>query len=640
MPGQTDNERTLPLMLRARVNESPELIAQYAKDSAGLFAPRTYREFYDEVRLAAAGLLTLGVKRGDLVGLISDNRREWLAADFGVLSIGAADVPRGCDVLVQELTYILRFTACAITFAENQKQVEKLLSCDLPELKTIITFDGVDAVTLAAGEEKEIKIHSYGELVDLGKTRRASHPDEVDAEIDSGGNEDLATVIFTSGTTGEPKGVMLTHRNFLCQLPPFRDVFDMRPGEIWLSVLPVWHSFERAVEYIIFYHKNTIAYSKPIASVLMADFLNIKPHWIATVPRVWEAIMDGIKRSVRQMGGLQKFFFDYCVSIGLVYTYFKELCFGLIPNYHGRVRALDAIIGFFPWLLLLPLRGLAWLTVFRRLRRRLGGRFRAGLTGGGAIPPRVDHFFNAVGLRLQEAYGLTETAPIVSVRQYRKSRQGTIGQILVPGTEFKITGKDEQALPPGHNGILHIRGVQVMKGYYKKPDLTAKVLSEDGWLNTGDIAMSTHDGELRITGRAKDTIVLRSGENVEPVPIENKLKESPRILQCMVVGQDQKHIAALIIPAQDAIMAFAEENNIPIVDWELLLQQPEISEIIANDITVLISEKEGFKTFERIHKFKLLPKPFEPGLDLSPKMEPMRHKINVRYAKEIQGLFR
>jgi len=462
----------------------------------------------------------------------------------------------------------------------------------------------------------------------------------VDAEIDKGGNEDIATIIFTSGTTGEPKGVMLTHRNFLCQLPPFRYVFDMRPGEIWLSVLPVWHSFERAVEYVILYHKNTIAYSKPIASVLMADFLNIKPHWIATVPRVWEAIMDGIKRSVRQMGGLQKFFFDYCVSIGLVYTYFKELCFGLIPNYHGRVRALDAIIGFFPWLLLSPVRGLAWIAVFRRLRRRLGGRFRAGLTGGGAIQPRVDHFFNAVGLRLQEAYGLTEAAPIVSVRQYRKSRQGTIGQLLVPETEFKIIDKDDKSLPPGYNGILHIRGVQVMKGYYKKTELTAKILSGDGWLDTGDIAMSTYDRELRITGRAKDTIVLRSGENVEPVPIENKLKESPRILQSMVVGQDQKHVAALIVPVQDAIMAFAEENNIPIVDWELLLQQPEINEIIANDITSLISEKEGFKTFERIYRFKLLPKPFEPGIDLSPKMEPMRHKINVRYAKEIQALFR
>ncbi|MDR0498069.1 MAG: AMP-binding protein [Treponema sp.] len=628
---------TLPLMFKTIVKEGPELIAQYARDSAGWFAPRTYKELYDEIRWVAAGLLELGVKRGDLIGLISDNRREWLGADFGILSIGAADVPRGGDTLVQELSYILKFTDCAITFAENQKQADKILSCKdkLPKLKIIITFEKTSNQTTAA--KMGVKVFSYDELITMGKTRR---PDEIDTEIDKGSGDDLATIIFTSGTTGEPKGVMLTHRNFLCQLPPFRNVFDMRPGEIWLSVLPVWHSFERAVEYMILYHKNTIAYSKPIASILMADFLYIKPHWIATVPRVWEAIMDGIRRSVKQMGGFQKFFFNYFISFVLMYTYFRDLCFGLVPNYHGRIRALDAVMGFFPWLFLLPARGLAWLFVFRRIRKRLGGQLRAGLTGGGTIPPRVDRFFNAVGLKLQEAYGLTEAAPIVSARQYRKSRQGTIGQLLVPDTEFKIVGDGGKILPPGHNGILHVRGEQVMRGYYKKPDLTAEVLSEDGWLNTGDIVMSTYDRELRITGRAKDTIVLRGGENVEPVPIENKLKESPRIHQCMVVGQDQKYLAALIVPRQDAIMSFAEENNIPIVDWELLLQQPEINEIIANDITNLISSREGFRTFERIHKFQLLSKPFEPGIDLSPKMEPMRHKINVRFFREIQALFK
>ena len=636
------NDYTLPMLFRARAKEEPELIIQYAKDSSGLFIPRTYNELYGEIRLVAAGLLELGVKRGDLVGLISDNRKEWLAADLGILSIGAADVPRGSDSLVQELTYILGITDCAVVFSENQKLTEKILSCKdkLPLLKTIISFEPPTKVTITLGEGKEVTVISYWRLIDMGEPRRAANEEEVDDEIDKGKKDDLATVIFTSGTTGEPKGVMLTHGNFLCQLPPFKNIFDMKSGEIWLSVLPVWHSFERAIEYVIIYHKNAIAYSKPIASVLMTDFQSIKPHWIATVPRVWEAIMDGIKRSVKQMGAVQRFFFNYFVSAALVYTYFRELCFGLIPNYRGRIRFLDAIIGFFPWLFLLPVRGLAWLVVFRRIKKRFGGRYRSGLTGGGAIPPKVDHFFNALGLKLQEAYGLTEAAPIVSARQYRKSRQGTIGQILVSGTEYKITGKNDKVLPPGYSGILHVRGEQVMKGYYKKPELTASVLSDDLFLNTGDIAMSTYDRELRITGRAKDTIVLRSGENAEPVPIENKLKESPRILQCMVVGQDQKFLAALIIPRQDAIMSFAEEHNIPIVDYDLLLQQPEINEVIANDITGLISEKEGFKTFERIYKFKLLSKPFEIGIDLSPKMEPMRHKINIRYAKEIQSLYR
>jgi len=434
---------------------------------------------------------------------------------------------------------------------------------------------------------------------------------------------------------------MLTHENFLCQLPPFKNAFDLNPGEIWLSVLPVWHVFERAIEYILLYYHNAIAYSKPIGSILMQDFQQIKPHWIAAVPRVWEAIMDGINRNIKQMGSVQKFFFSFFVSFGCVYTYFRDLCFGLLPNFHGRIRAFDAVIGFFPWLLLMPMRGLAWLFVFRRLKKRLGGRLRSGMSGGASIPPKVDLFFNLAGLmKLQEGYGLTETAPIVSIRHFRKSKRGTIGTILVPGTEFKIVGDGGKILPPGRNGVLHVRGVQIMQGYYKRPEITSLVLSEDGWFNTGDIAMSTRDGELRITGRAKDTIVLRGGENVEPVPIENKLKESRKILQCMVVGQDQKYVAALIVPIQDAIMAYAEESNIPIVDYELLLQQAEIRELIANEIATLVSSKEGFKTFERVHRFKLLPKPFEPGLDLSPKMDLMRHKINVRYAKEIQSLFK
>jgi long-chain acyl-CoA synthetase len=637
---ETTKEETLPLMLRSRVRELPEILIQYSKDPAGWFTTKSYHQFYDEMRWVAAGLLELGVKRGDLVGLVSDNRQEWLAADFGILSIGAADVPRGCDSTVQELTYILGFTDCAVCFAENQKQALKILSLkgDLPKLTALITFETADAETLAAGAEKGVKIHSYTEILNSGKNRRAARPGEVDAEMDKGARDDLASVIFTSGTTGEPKGVMLTHGTFLSQLPPFRLVFETKPGDIWLSVLPVWHVFERAIEYIILYYSNGIAYSKPISSVLMADFMNIKPHWMVSVPRVWEAIMDGIYRNVKQMGGFQKFFFDFFVSAGLMYTYFKDLTFGLLPNYHGRIRAVDAVLGFLPWLLLVPVEGLARLIVFRRLRLRLGGRFKAGISGGGTLQARTDHFFNAVGIRLQNGYGLTETSPVVSVRQYRKNRRGTIGQLL-GDVEVKILDKNGASLPPGHSGVLYVRGSRVMKGYYKKPEMTAGVLSEDGWLNTGDIVMRTRDNELRITGRAKDTIVLRGGENVEPVPIESKLKESPRIAQCMVVGQDQKYLAALIVPVQEAVMAFAEENNIPIVDWELLLQQPEIIELLANDVSDLVGPEAGFKPFERIYKFKLLPRPFQAGTEFSAKGEPLRHRINANYAREIQSLF-
>jgi long-chain acyl-CoA synthetase len=210
----------------------------------------------------------------------------------------------------------------------------------------------------------------------------------------------------------------------------------------------------------------------------------------------------------------------------------------------------------------------------------------------------------------------------------------------MPDTEVKIMDGKGRSLPPGRNGVLYAKGSQVMKGYYKKPDETSAVLSEDGWLNTGDIAMLTHDNELRITGRAKDTIVLRGGENVEPVPIEHKLRESPYIQQCMVAGQDQKYLAALIIPHQQAIMDFAEENAIPIVDYDLLLRQPEINALIAAEITGKVNYKSGFKPFERIFKFVLLPKPFEAGKELTSKGELARHNIGALYAKEIRRLFK
>jgi long-chain acyl-CoA synthetase len=634
-------EQTLPLMLRARVKERPDLIIQYPKDPAGWFTAKTYQRFYDEVRWTAAGLLELGVKRGDLIGLISDNRPEWLVTDFGILAVGAADVPRGGDCTVQELGAILGFTDCAVSFVENQKQAAKILSCGekLPRLRTLITFENADMETAGRAERMGIKIHSYRDLLELGKNRRRARPGEVDAEMNKGSSADLATVIFSSGTTGEPKGVMLTHGTFLCQLAPFRLVFEAKPGEIWLSVLPVWHVFERAIEYIIVYNSNGIAYSKPISAVLMADFRNIKPHWMVSVPRVWEAVMDGIYRNVKQMGNFQRFFFRFFVSIGLMHAYFRDLTFGLIPNFHGRIRILDAVMGVIPWVLLVPIRSLAHLIVLRRLRRRLGGRLRAGLSGGGSLPGRVDHFFNAVGIRLQEGYGLTETSPIVSARQYRKSRRGTIGQLLGE-VEVRIVDDRGRILPPGHNGTIRVRGAQVMKGYYNKPEETAKILSADGWLDTGDIGMMSHDRELKITGRAKDTIVLRGGENVEPLPIEHKIRESPRVSHCMVVGQDQKYLAALIVPVQEALMAFAEENNIPIVDYELLLQQPEINQIIANDVTDLVSSRTGFKPFERIYKFHLIPKPFEEGTELTSKMELIRPRICARYAKEIHALFK
>jgi long-chain acyl-CoA synthetase len=327
------------------------------------------------------------------------------------------------------------------------------------------------------------------------------------------------------------------------------------------------------------------------------------------------------------------------MTVGIMYNYFRDLTIGRLPNFHGRVRFFDFLMGCVPLLLLSPVQCLTWLIVFRPIRKRLGGRFKAGISGGGSLPLKVDLFFNAIGIRLQEAYGLTEAAPLVSARRYKAPRRTTVGQLL-PGAEARVVDDNGAILPPGRNGHLQVRGEQVMLGYYRKPELTAKVLSADGWLETGDIAMLTHDNEIRITGRAKDTIVLRGGENVEPVPIELKIRESSWISHCMVVGQDQKYLAALIVPVQDALMGFARENNIPIVDYDSLLQQPEINELIANEVSRLVSAQAGFKIYERIFKITLISKPFEVGDELTAKMELQRSKITAKYGKPIGNLFK
>lgn len=633
-------DRTLPLMIRERALANPDVVAQYSKDSLGKFQPTTFREFYDEIRAVAAGLLEFGATRGSHIGLISDNRREWLVTDLGILSIGAADVPRGCDSTDKEIAYILGFSDCSITFAENRKQAEKILAHkkELPVLSTLILFDPVDAALAAEGKASGVAIHDYSALVAKGAERRAAKPEEIDAEIEKGDRDDLATIIFTSGTTGEPKGVMLSHGNFLHQLPSLPLIVDIKTSDIWLSVLPVWHSFERIMQYVAPYLVSGIAYSKPIGSIMLADFQAIRPHWMASVPRIWESVRDGIYRNIKQSGGLKKHLFDFFVAVGTLHAGFRNLTLGLVPNFHGRIRFLDSILGFLPWMLLSPIKGLGNLLVFNKIKAKLGGRFKAGISGGGALPSQVDSFFGAVGVLLLEGYGLTETAPVIAVRRSKNPRPGCVGELILD-TEVKIVDDEGNALPPGHKGLILARGGQVMKGYYKKPELTAKVLSSDGWFNTGDLGMMTHDNEIKITGRAKDTIVLRGGENVEPAPIEEKIRESEWVAQCMVVGQDQKYLAALIVPKQDAIMAFAEENNIPILDYETLLQQPEVIEIVANDVADLVGPHTGFKPFERVFKFKLIPKPFEVGVELSHKQEVMRHKVVEIYAKEVSSLF-
>lgn len=628
--------QTIPKLLQEMVEKYPDVAAQMSKDKDGVFQSRSFKALYEEVQKFAAGLHKLKVNRGDHVGLISENREEWLVSDLSLLSLGAADVPRGNDSMAQELAYILGFSECSLVIVENGDQLEKVYSVrdQIPSLKRFLVLDP----DFAGFETGKIKVSTYAEVVEAGAELLARQPDLIKNEIEKGQGDDVATIIFTSGTTGEPKGVVLSHRNFLYQVSCIPDRIDVTPGEIWICVLPVWHSFERIVQYIALYTATALAYSKPVGQIMLADMASIKPQWMASVPRIWEAVRAGIYRNVKQHGGIKLLMFNFFVAVGGAHKRMADMITARTPDFHKRSRTLDFIVYILPYILLTPLKLLGNALVFNKIKVKLGGRFIAGVSGGGALPPAVDAFFGSAGILLLEGYGLTETAPVLAVRSQFQTVPSTVGKMLI-GTECKILGENGEELPPGNMGLIYVRGPQVMSGYYKKPDVTAQVLSPDGWLNTGDLGMLTHRGELKITGRAKDTIVLMGGENIEPLPIEQKLTESEFIDTAVVVGQDQKYLAALIVPNYAAVERFAEENHIPFDKMSDLLDSEDVRELMDGEINTFVSGRTGFRAFERIFRFAILHEAFQIGDELSAKQEIKRHVITAKYSRQIRDMF-
>ncbi len=621
------------------VDKLPSQPVQYSKDANGQFQPITYAQLYNEVEKMAAGLASLGVQRGDLIGLISENRKEWLVADLAVMSLGAADVPRGNDSMPDEVGFILGFTEVEISFAENASQVEKILSVkkDIKSLKTIIVLDGdfdPSSVKVPAG----ITLMTYADVCSAGENFIKGKESFVRDEIAKGSREDLATIIFTSGTTGEPKGVQLTHDNYMAQVDLIDTKIRIGVGDIWLAVLPVWHSFERVMQYIAVCYGCALAYSKPVGKIMLDDFQKINPTWMASVPRIWEAVRLGVIKSVNAGSKVKKGLFFFFLGIGKLYRHFFNMVMGLLPTYKPRIRILDIILGILPMLFFLPGYLLGNLLVFKKIKAKLGTRFVAGISGGGALPSGVDKFFSAVGILLLEGYGLTETAPVVSVRTQWQPITGSIGSKL-DCCEVQVRDEENNLLKSGEKGILFVRGQNIMRGYYKREEFTAKVIDKDGWLNTGDLTMLGRRGEIRILGRAKDTIVLLGGENVEPLPMEDKMRESMYIGQVVALGQDQKFLGALIVPDEENIKLWAREQGLSVEDYRKFIDGPEVHDLIKSEIAEAVSTKNGFKNWERIARFAVVPGPFEIGRELSGKQEIKRHVISEMYKKEIDKIF-
>lgn len=644
---------TIPKMLKEIAQEWGETPAQISLNrKTGVETTVTYRELLEIAKDVAAALTTLGVSRGDKIGLVSDNRAEWQQFDLGLLMLGAIDVPRGSDATRGDLSIILGTTECSLVAVENASQANKIFDIiegkesveiekrkqnPLSSIKTLILWEESEKALVRA-KPLGIKILSFCDLLTLGKEERLKSPGRIDCELEKGESSDTACIIFTSGTTGTPKGVVLTHKNFLAQLDELPERIILNPGDKTINVLPVWHVFERACEYVIFVQAATICYSKPIGPILLSDFLHFNPVLIPAVPRIFESIYDGVMKKLRAGPHLLLSTFNFFVHVSILHTRMTRKMLNRNTSLKRYHPVFWWVIFFIPWIILWPLRWMGGVLAFHKIKVMLGKNFRYGVVGGGAYPRYIDEFFWAIGIKIVEGYGLTETAPVISVRPVSRPVFGNVGSPIRRVKARVVSLEDGFILPRGKFGAIQISGDTVMKGYYKNDELTKKVL-KDGWLDTGDLGyLSIHD-ELVIKGRKKDTIVLRGGENVEPAPIEMQLTKSRYIKAAIIVGQDERFLGALILVDNAEVKNFGKEFGLQYASYEELLSSSEVHNLFEGEIASLINPKNGFKLYERINKFALLTKDFEVGQELSAKQEVMRYRITQIYKTQIAEIF-
>ena len=536
-------EMTMPQLFFSRAASDGERVLQMEKDSKGKFISYTYAQVAAKVRALALSLMDLGLDRGDLVGHISDNRADWLVADLAIQSCGAANVPRGRDSMAGELSFILSTTESRIVFVENAQMLDKILSIrkDLPAMRTIVVTDGSKLTALdSLAKDHDVEILLQADLVEKGMARLASESSKVDSSVAAGRMDELATVIFTSGTTGEPKGVMLTQSNLNSIAAEIDNIgYPIGAGQRWLSVLPVWHSFERILQYAIIYLRSTIAYSKPIGKILLNDLQRVNPHIMGSVPRIWETVKNGVYAQMKSAKPVVRGLFNFFVGVGKARMKYYNLFHGLTRDYRKRSRIVSVLRSFLPLAVLTPLYKLGDALVFRKIKTKLGNSFVVGISGGGSLPQAVDEFFQsrhrpqALGEEGARYPLSVREDPAEDRRRERKAlRTRTEGRALCEGTS-------------GDEGLL-----QETRAH------------REGHRRGGMVQYRRVNGEYSIVGRAKDTIVLSGGENVEPVPIEETINDSPYVAASVVVGQDRKYLSALVVIDQGMVERYLKDSHI------------------------------------------------------------------------------
>ncbi|PYU12275.1 MAG: long-chain fatty acid--CoA ligase [Acidobacteria bacterium] len=587
---------TLPSRFLNAMENLPNPRAQMMRRD-GRWEPVSSQEFLRRVAGLSSAFVELGVKPGDRVGLFSANRPEWHTADFAITGAGAINVPVYFHESPDRMTYILKHCGARVVFVTGKPQLEKLLSvrAHLPELENIVVAD--------AGADLPSECLRYETLIASAGAPEISSYRLRASQVLPG---QLASLIYTSGTTGEPKGVMLTHTNLCSNVTDVGHDFRLNPAEdVALSFLPLSHVYGRIVDYIHIFQGCPIAYVPSIDEVPQA-LLEVQPTVVAAVPRFFEKIYTRLAEKGSKATGLKRMIFDWALKVANQSVPWKAR--------GGRVNILVKL----QWLLADPL-------VYKKVRAGLGGRLRIVSSGGAPLSKELAEFFWAVGVPIYQGYGLTETSPIVSTN-YPVNRVGSSGKPIA-----------NVLVRVAEDGEILVKGPCVMQGYYKNPEATREVLTEDGWFRTGDIGHLDAEGYLYITDRKKDLIKTAGGKFVAPQPIENVLKTSPYILNAMVVGDKRKFIAALIVPNPATVAARLADEGLKFSSNSELAAHPRTHALIEDEIKRLTPHLAQYETIKR---FALLPEDFtfDSGT-LTFTLKLKRRVVEEKYRIVIESLY-
>ena len=587
----------------------------------------TYSELAQLISNAAEGFHRFGIGNGDVVAIFAENSPRWLIADQGIMRAGASNAVRGSSAPIEELRYIFDDSSSIALVVQNA-ELWKKLSLDADQRKKL------RVVVQLEGEPQDNDVLGWNSFLVEGDQYQKT--DLMTGRGFDSASQTVATILYTSGTTGQPKGVPLTHANLLHQMRALACIAHPTPGSPVLSVLPIWHSYERSAEYYFF----SCACSQTYTTIkhLKHDLPRVRPVVMATVPRLWEAVQIGFEEALKKMSPIKQFVLRKSLANSGSYKLALRTLRALLIN---EVSMLDRFFAFIQlvarWPMHVTCATLLWPKVLRQLS---GGQLLFPINGGGAIAPHVDLFFEALGIELLVGYGLTETSPVVSCRRPSRNIRGSSGPPL-PDTEFRIV--DSYTGAPKmfrQKGLVLVRGPQVMSGYLGKPDDTSKVLDSAGWFDTGDLGMLLPDGSLVLTGRAKDTIVLSNGENIEPGPLEEVLVASPLIEQVMLVGQDERQLGALIVPKADKILSWAEGKGLIVAnDLGGSPGDGTLRKMLRSELNSLLASRSGSRSEERVVGVALVePFSIENGL-LTQTLKQKRERIAARDCQIIEEIY-